>query len=83
MRLSNDARMLLFLEHLSEHEFTGLPLNVGLKTAIIARDLGLVEWKGVGQVKWTFRLTADGRQAREIMRRETRPVRVICLPPHG
>lgn len=72
MQLSNDARMLLFLEHLSEHEFTGLPLNVGLKTAIITRDLGLVEWKDLGQRKWAFRLTTDGRQARDAMRTETR-----------
>lgn len=72
MQLSNDARMLLFLEHLSEHEFTGLPLNVGLKTAIITRDLGLVEWKDVDQHKWVFRLTAHGRQARDAMRIETR-----------
>ena len=75
MRLSNSARMLHFLDHLSEHEFLGLPPNVGLKTAIIARDLGLVEWKDAGERKWAFRLTADGRRARETMRRETRLVR--------
>ncbi len=77
MQLSNDARMLLFLEHLSEHKFTGLPPNVGLKTAIITRDLGLVEWKDVGQHKWAFRLTTDGKQARETMRSVTRPSRPI------
>jgi hypothetical protein len=71
MQLSNDARILLFLEHLSEHEFTGLPLNVGLKTAIITRNRGLVEWKDVGQGKWAFRLTPDGRQARDNMRLDT------------
>jgi hypothetical protein len=58
-------------EHLSEHKFTGLPPNVGLKTAIIARDLGLVEWKDAGQGKWAFRLTPEGRQARDTMRLDT------------
>lgn len=74
MRLGNDARLLLFLDHLDEYEFRGLPPNVGLKTAIIARELGLVDWKDAGPTKWTFRLTPDGRMARETMRCARRPV---------
>jgi len=75
MRLPDNARLYQLLEHLNDRQFAGLPPNVGLKTAIVARELGFIEWTGESSRNWKYRLTAEGAHVRKILRREARVAR--------
>lgn len=75
MRLPANARLHQLLEHLNDRQFAGLPRHVGLKTAIVARELGFIEWTGESPRDWKYRLTAEGAHVRKILRREARAVR--------
>lgn len=66
------TRLLLLLEHLSQTKFAGLPPKVGLKTAILAREMGAVEWSGSGYTDWKFRLTPEGAKLKRALRKELR-----------
>lgn len=68
MSLGRAARLLKLIDHLDTGRFLACPDGVGLKTAIQARDLGLVEFSG-GTGKWTFRLTERGDDCRAALDR--------------
>ncbi len=59
MGLGAAERLRVFIIAMSSEEFRGCPKGTGLKTAIEARRLGLVEWTGNAPA-WTFRLTKKG-----------------------
>lgn len=63
MSLGPAARLQKLIDHLAADRFRGCPDGVGLKIAIQARDLGLVEFRG-GTGKWSFRLTQRGDSCR-------------------
>jgi hypothetical protein len=54
-------RLNLLLNHLQKGRWRKLPNQVGLKTALVAEDLGLVEAKGDDLRTRTYRLTAAGK----------------------
>jgi hypothetical protein len=58
---AKQIRLNLLLNHLQKGRWRKLPNQVGLKTALVAEDLGLVESKGDDFRARTYRLTAVGR----------------------
>jgi hypothetical protein len=58
---AKQIRLNLLLNHLQKGRWRKLPYQVGLKTALVAEDLGLVESKGDDLRARTYRLTAAGR----------------------
>jgi len=68
MSLGPAARLQKLIDHLATDRFLGFPDGVGLKTAIQARDLGLVEFSGATG-KWSFRLTKRGDDCRTALDR--------------
>jgi hypothetical protein len=60
---SGNKRLLLLLRHLSSESFGAVPSGTGLKTAIVAREMGLIEWEGT-KLDWTYRLTEAGLRYR-------------------
>lgn len=68
MSLGPAARLQKLIDHLDTACFRGCPDGVGLKTAIQARELGLVEFSG-DTGKWTYRLTERGDDCRTALDR--------------
>ncbi|MEZ2223535.1 hypothetical protein [Rhizobium sp. RCC_161_2] len=58
---AKQIRLNLLLDHLQKGRWRKLPNQVGLKTALIAEDLGLVESKGTDLRARLYRLTAAGK----------------------
>lgn len=52
-------RLQTLIDYLDTDQFRVCPQGVGLKTAIQARELGLVEFREEGG-RWTYRLTTRG-----------------------
>ena len=75
MAMSAKTRVLLLLDNLNETDFLGLPRQVGLKTAILAREMGAIEWTGPGHPEWTFRLTPVGVKLRKLLQSDARTQR--------
>jgi hypothetical protein len=57
---AKQIRLDLLLNHLQKGRWRKLPNQVGLKTALIAQDLGLIEARGDDLRQRTYRLTAVG-----------------------
>jgi DNA-binding PadR family transcriptional regulator len=68
------------IDHLDTVEFRVCPHGVGLKTAIRARELGLVEFKGEERGRWTYRLTPRGWDYKASLMREVVGRRVLSPP---
>jgi hypothetical protein len=69
---TKSQRLILLLDGLSATSFGPAPKGAGLKTAIKARELGLVEFERAGPA-WRFRLTPAGLSPRLEHRRQTTP----------
>ena len=54
------VRLNLLLNHLRKERWRKLPPQVGLKTALVAQDLGLIESRGDDLRTRSYRLTAAG-----------------------
>lgn len=67
MYLNRTQRLEVLLNYLTATELRGAPTGVGLRTALEARDLGLVEIVMKGRVA-AFRLTEAGKAARATQR---------------
>jgi hypothetical protein len=76
MAYHRDDRLLLLLGHLSPTCYRPSPKGSGLKTAIAARDMGLIHWNG-RKAGWEFRLTTAGSR---YYRRAKRSVSIQSLP---
>lgn len=63
-----NVRLTLLLDNLTATRFRALPKGAGLKTAILARELGLIEWATAGDTQG-YRLTAEGLRYRLKQRR--------------
>ncbi|KQS74513.1 hypothetical protein [Rhizobium sp. Leaf383] len=63
MRVPKTDRQKKLLAALATYELRKAPKGVGLKTAIVARDLGLVEIEMDGRIP-SYRLTKAGRTER-------------------
>lgn len=61
-------RLQTLIDHLDTEEYRTCPHGVGLKTAIQARELGLVEFKEE-RGRWTYRLTERGENYRTALDR--------------
>jgi hypothetical protein len=59
MAYHRDDRLLLLLGHLSQTSYRPSPKGSGLKTAITAREMGLIEWQA-RTPNLEFRLTTAG-----------------------
>ena len=57
---AKQIRLNLLLNHLQTGRWRKLPAQVGLKTALVAEDLGLVESRGDDLRARSYRLTAAG-----------------------
>jgi hypothetical protein len=57
---AKQVRLSLLLNHLEKGRWRKLPNQVGLKTALVAEDLGLVESKGDDLKARSYRLTSGG-----------------------
>jgi hypothetical protein len=57
---AKQVRLKLLLDHLRKGRWRKLPKQVGLKTALVAEELGLIEAKGNDLRARTYRLTPDG-----------------------
>ncbi|WP_147324549.1 hypothetical protein [Shinella sp. WSJ-2] len=57
-------RLHALIDYLDTVQFRRCPTGVGLKTAIRARDLGLVEFDDDEADRWTYRLTDKGAEYR-------------------
>jgi len=57
---AKQIRLDLLLNHLQKGRWRKLPNQVGLKTALIAQDLGLIEARGDDLRQRTYGLTSDG-----------------------
>ncbi|MFP3547399.1 hypothetical protein SB748_28750, partial [Rhizobium sp. SIMBA_035] len=57
---AKQVRLKLLLDHLRQGRWRKLPNQVGLKTALIAVELGLIEAKGEDLRARTYRVTRDG-----------------------
>jgi hypothetical protein len=57
---AKQIRLNLLLNHLQKGRWRKLPDRVGLKTALIAQDLGLIEARGDDLRQRAYRLTAVG-----------------------
>jgi hypothetical protein len=57
---SKQIRLDLLVNHLQKGRWRKLPSQVGLKTALIAQDLGLIEARGDDLRQRAYRLTAVG-----------------------
>lgn len=58
------AKLRLLIAGLTPHVFNSLPDGVGLKTAAIGIELGLIEPDSLFGLKTKFRLTAYGLEVR-------------------
>lgn len=58
-RMGPAKRLQTLIDHLDADQFRVCPPGVGLKTAIEARELGLVEFKEE-RGRWSYRLTQRG-----------------------
>jgi hypothetical protein len=58
---AKQIRLNLLLNHLQKGRWCKLPDQVGLKTALVAEDLGLIESKGEDFRARLYRLTAAGK----------------------
>lgn len=58
---AKQVRLKLLLDHLRKGRWRKLPKQVGLKTALVAEELGLIEAKGDDLRARSYRLTAFGR----------------------
>jgi hypothetical protein len=58
---AKQIRLNLLLNHLQKGRWRNLPNQVGLKTALVAQDLGLIESRGDDLRARTYRLTSGGR----------------------
>lgn len=58
---AKQIRLKLLLNHLQKGRWRTLPHQVGLKTALVAQDLGLIEFRGDDLRTRTYRLTSGGR----------------------
>jgi len=57
---AKQIRLNLLLNHLHKGRWRKLPAQVGLKTALVAEDLGLIESRGENLRARSYRLTSDG-----------------------
>ena len=57
---AKQIRLDLLLNHLQKGRWRKLPNQVGLKTALIAQDLGLIEARGDDLRQRAYRLTMAG-----------------------
>lgn len=57
---AKQVRLTLLLNHLRKGRWRKLPKQVGLKTALVAEELGLIEAKGEDLRARSYRLTPDG-----------------------
>jgi len=67
---TKSRRLILLLDGLTATSFRPAPKGAALKTAIKARELGLVEFERAGPA-WRFRLTPAGLSLRLERRRQT------------
>lgn len=58
---AKQVRLKLLLDHLRQGRWRKLPKQVGLKTALVAVELGLIEGKGDDLRARSYRLTMNGR----------------------
>lgn len=58
---AKQIRLNLLLNHLQTGRWRKLPTRVGLKTALVALDLGLIESRGDDLRTRSYRLTQVGR----------------------
>jgi crotonobetainyl-CoA:carnitine CoA-transferase CaiB-like acyl-CoA transferase len=54
------VRLKLLLSHLRKGRWRKLPAQVGLKTALVAEELGLIEARGEDLRARSYRLTVNG-----------------------
>jgi hypothetical protein len=59
--LAKQVRLRLLLNHLRKGRWRKLPAQVGLKTALVAEELGLIEARGEDLRARSYRLTVNGR----------------------
>ena len=57
---AKQVRLTLLLDHLRKGRWRKLPKQVGLKTALVAVELGLIEAKGDDLRARSYRLTSNG-----------------------
>ena len=57
---AKQVRLTLLLNHLRKGRWRKLPKQVGLKTALVAEELGLIEAKGDDLRARSYRLTTNG-----------------------
>ncbi|ACS60558.1 MULTISPECIES: hypothetical protein [Rhizobium] len=57
---AKQVRLKLLLDHLRKGRWRKLPKQVGLKTALVAEELGLIEAKGDDLRARSYRLTVGG-----------------------
>lgn len=57
---AKQVRLTLLLNHLRKGRWRKLPAQVGLKTALVAMELGLIEAKGDDLRARSYRLTSNG-----------------------
>ena len=58
---AKQVRLRLLLNHLRKGYWRKLPAQVGLKTALVAVELGLIEARGEDLRARSYRLTMNGR----------------------
>jgi hypothetical protein len=58
---AKQVRLRLLLNHLRKGRWRKLPAQVGLKTALVAEELGLIEARGEDLRARSYRLTVNGR----------------------
>jgi len=58
---AKQVRLKLLLNHLRKGRWRKLPAQVGLKTALVAEELGLIEARGEDLRARSYRLTTIGR----------------------
>jgi hypothetical protein len=58
---AKQIRLKLLLNHLRKGRWRKLPAQVGLKTALVAEELGLIEARGEDLRARSYRLTVNGR----------------------
>jgi len=57
---AKQVRLTLLLNHLRKGRWRKLPKQVGLKTALVAEELGLIEARGDDLRARSYRLTTNG-----------------------